>query len=261
MRLVFFATWCFVFAFGSCYAQVPDTTDSIAPPSPVIDSIIDVTPDPVALDRIDTQSSNEGDAEATRRQTRFFHRLPYLFDDLLVIGGVSQNGLYYTRNFRELGHTTGWQIGVENYYPVFDRAFLHYGFIYSERGFAHTARGVEFTKTYFDVPLFLSYELPELEFLDWRLIMGAKFSYMLEAGQSGEYSDAVNGDEFFRYDRDDFHNLDWGFFVGFSFEKKDFYLRVSAYTGVVKLVPQDQGMRSSFSLDLGYFLFRGLREL
>ena len=190
---------------------------------------------------------------------KLFKRLPYFFDDIMVVFGVSNSGVYYTPNYESLAHVPGLKLGLESYFPVFPRAFLHFGVLGNRRGFEHASAGRTFNSLFIEMPLFLSYELPELEFMDWRFIAGTKFAYLMSTESLDSGAGHQEAEDLFHYDPESFNHLDWGFYVGMSFEKRNFYLRISSYTGVVKLVPTDQGMRAEFSLDLGFFPFRSLR--
>jgi hypothetical protein len=187
-----------------------------------------------------------------------WNNLPYFFDDLLVSAGINRSGLYYSPNYLELSHLTGFQVGIENYYPILDKAFIHYGVIFSMRGFAHTPWNNNFRTTNIDVPIYLAYELPALRHYDLRLLLGIQVTRLLSAKSSTNYPTGIENN--YLYDSNRFSKTDFGFTAGLSMEHYNHYFRVRMYNGYVKLMQDDQGMNSGFFFDYGYFIFRGLRK-
>jgi hypothetical protein len=198
----------------------------------------------------------------SKEQQKFnWNKVPYFVDDLLLTAGVNRSGLYYTRNYLELTHKNGFQMGIENYYPLTEKAFIHYGIQYAQRGFNHKLYDVSFTTHYIDMPLYLAYELPALRSFDWRLFVGTQLSFLTKTSMKGDYSELLNGTEDkYLYNGSQFQNYDWGFCFGLSMEYDQFYSRLRIFNGVVKLAPDDQGMNSAFYIEFGYFLFRKMRK-
>ncbi|MBX2961785.1 MAG: hypothetical protein KF687_04680 [Cyclobacteriaceae bacterium] len=186
-----------------------------------------------------------------------WNNLPYSFDDIAFMVGVTNSSLYYSNYFRELSFTPGFIIGAEDFFPVFDKAFLHVGLKYAQLGFEHTPYNVVFTTHNIDIPLFLSYELPELRSFDLRLLFGSRFLFRTGSNTKGTYPTSP---EIFRFNPTQFSNFDFGFVFGLSAEYKNFYSSARGYTGFIKLIPSDTGMNNSFSLEVGYFIFRNLRK-
>jgi hypothetical protein len=184
--------------------------------------------------------------------------LPYFFDDMIITAGINRSSLYYTPNYLQITHSTGFQIGIENYYPVLDKAFLHYGLIFSRRGFNHEAYNVRFSTHNIDLPVYMAYELPAFREYDLRLFFGAQVSTMLGARPKGIYPTDIG--PAYRYETNRFTKVDFGFTFGLSIEQKNYYTRFRIFNGYVKLMPDDQGMNASFAMDFGYFLFRGMRK-
>lgn len=238
---------CF-FCLYSLNAQTPALADT-------------VSQDQIQISALDSTAVNAKDSATAKTKKGFrWNNLPYFMDDIMVIGGINRSGLYYTVNYLELAHKTGFQIGIENYTPLLEKAFLHYGVLYANRGFEHERHSITFTTHNLDIPLFLAYELPANRRFDWRFYVGTQISTRIGASASANYQSPELGDDYFRYFPDRFQRMDWGFSWGSSMEYGDFYWRFRAFSGVVKLTPEDQGMNSSFSLEFGYFPFRRLRK-
>ncbi|MCC5921989.1 MAG: hypothetical protein LAT68_15415 [Cyclobacteriaceae bacterium] len=76
--------------------------------------------------------------EEKKRWQKFdLSNLPYLFDDFILTAGISQGGLTYSDNFRELDNLGGFHFGAELYVPILPMAFASAGIHYSRRGFSH----------------------------------------------------------------------------------------------------------------------------
>lgn len=186
-----------------------------------------------------------------------WYNLPYAFDDLSIMVGFTNSNLYYSNHYRELSFTPGFTIGAEDFFPVFDKAFLHVGLKYTQLGFEHSAYDMVFTTHHIDVPFFLSYELPELREIDFRLLIGSRFLFRTGSTIKGSYPAAS---DIYRFIPTQFSHFDFGFTFGLSAEYKNFYTSLRGYTGFIKLMPDDTGMNTSYGLELGYFIFRNLRN-
>ncbi|HMP98652.1 MAG TPA: outer membrane beta-barrel protein [Cyclobacteriaceae bacterium] len=208
----------------------------------------------------DTIKGSVSTEKSRKKITIDWHNLPYIFDDMSIIAGVSRSGLHYTANYRELSHIGGWTLGVEDFVPVFERAFLHFGVKYARRGFEHSRHDIKFITHNIDMPLFLSYELPAMRLYDFRLFFGAQTSIRTGSNRQGNYGVPLPGETFYTYIPSQFNRFDFGFTFGLSAEVKDFYIRMRAFSGYFKLMPDDTGMNSAFSLEVGYFVFRNLRR-
>ncbi|MCC5918082.1 MAG: PorT family protein [Cryomorphaceae bacterium] len=191
--------------------------------------------------------------------------LPYFMDDIMVIGGLNHGGLIYSNYFRELGNLKGFQIGLEGYYPLAEKVFLNVGLQYRQNGFAHETHDIDFQFHNIDIPILFAFELPVFRRYDWRIFMGTQMNSVLGVNVQGEYANDYDG---FRYNADEINKFDFGFTFGLSIERHDFYLRGKGYFGANRvfrsLDPNSQiGETASFSffqIELGYFLFRRLRE-
>jgi hypothetical protein len=194
-----------------------------------------------------------------------WHNLPFVFDDIMVVGGINQSGLHFSNQYRELSTIGGWQLGAEGYYPIGERLFLVTGAGYAQSGMQHAEHDVRIRFHQINVPVLFAYELPVLRSFEWRLFLGTQFSYTTSADQSGVYPE---DGMMFRYNIDDINRMGFGFTFGLSWEHRDFYLRLRGYMGMVKrftnLHPEtqigDTGMMQTFQIEFGYFLFRPLRE-
>ncbi|MDO8966351.1 outer membrane beta-barrel protein [Algoriphagus sp.] len=180
----------------------------------------------------------------------------YFLKDLSFYAGANSSGLLFSNYHRDLEYKGGFQFGVQEIYPLGKKTFLNFGLQYSKRGLRHSKYQVEFDNSYFDVPVSVSFELPELRSLDFRFYLGGQFSTLVNAKQRGIYPDntlvAFNGSKF--------SPTDGGFIFGITIERFDFFLRAGSYIGFRKLVPWDTGAPNSFGVDLGYYLFRSLRK-
>jgi hypothetical protein len=186
-----------------------------------------------------------------------WYDLPYTFDDLSIIIGITNSNLYYSNHYRELSFTPGFSIGAEDFFPVFNKAFLHVGLKYTQLGFEHSAYAVKFTTHNIDIPFFLSYELPELRSFDLRLLIGTRFLFRTGSTTRGNYPPS---EDIYRFRPSQFSPFDFGFVFGLSAEYQNFYTSLRGYTGMIKLAPDDTGMNTSYSIDFGYFIFRNLRN-
>lgn len=234
----------FFFLTGSINAQAVTTVNTVAVENKAISS--DTIPK--------AREKSKKKKEAGKIN---WNNLPYAFDDITFMVGISNSGLYYSNHYRELSFKPGFIIGAEDFFPVFNKAFLHVGLKYAQLGFEHTPYNVVFTTHNIDIPLFLSYELPELRSLDLRLLIGSRFLFRTGSTTQGTYP---NSPDITRLNPTQFSNFDFGFVFGLSAEYKNFYFTARGYTGFIKLIPSDTGMNNSFSLEVGYFIFRNLRK-
>jgi hypothetical protein len=209
----------------------------------------------------DTLVSNQDSIIQKKSFKINWSNLPYLFDDMSIIVGANRSGLYYTEYYRELGHINGFTVGVEDFIPVFERAFFHFGVKYARRGFSHAKHNIQFRTHNLDLPMFLSYELPAMRMYDLRLLFGGQMSFRTGSTTLGRYTAPnIPGESNYYYIPSSFNNFDFGFTFGLSAEFNDFYFRLRSFNGYWKLMPDDTSMNSSFSLEIGYFIFRKLRK-
>jgi hypothetical protein len=183
--------------------------------------------------------------------------LPYFMDDLMFIGGLNRSDLHYSEDFKNIRVANGWNIGVENYYPLIPKAFLHYGLNISRQSFTHFGHSVNIRQL--NLPLIMAYELPVFRNFDFRFLLGGQLSFF----RRGEYEfgQTVTPDFNLLFDDRNFQSFDFGMNFGLSMEYNDFYGRLRNYTGTRKLDLTDTGMLSSWHIELGYFPFRKLRSV
>lgn len=194
-----------------------------------------------------------------------FSRKSYLLGDLAVIVQGNRSGVGMSRVFRELGFSNGFGMSIESYAPIMPMAFLNYGIGYSNKGFRFSPdeldSDVHFRMNFIEVPLFLSYELPELRAVDFRFLIGTQLSYMFGANQNGDYSPSLLENRTLHiYDAENFTPFDFGLLFGMSFEYKAFYLRFKGVVGTVMLDAPNTGQFNAFSLDVGVFPFRLIQQ-
>ena len=187
----------------------------------------------------------------------FWGELPYFFDDLMVVVGYGRSGVYMSRFYPDTKRIGGLVLGIENYFPVLPKAFLHYGVHTTSRGLLHTPYDVKLRTQYLDVPLFLSYELPELRQYNLSVQLGMQYSGQLSGRLRGAYPD----DFTFRYDPAQLRKHHLGYVFGLSLEHKSWYGRVRMLPTLTKLVANDQGMNTSLQIEFGFFPFRNLRKV
>lgn len=215
-------------------------------------------------DTLTISTLSDAISETDAEEKTFFQRLkagqfPYFLDDVMFIVGLNRSGLYYSQHYRDLDYKGGFTIGLEGYSPVFDKATFHYGIIFSQLGFYQKSSDITFDTYHLEFPVFLAYELPAFRQFEWRLIIGSQINYRVGSDQSGPYM-VFNPEETFIYNTRGFRRMDWGFAFGLSAEYNNFYIRLRSFSGVVKLVRQDQAMMNSWTMEIGYFIFRGLRQ-
>ncbi|MCC5930625.1 MAG: outer membrane beta-barrel protein [Cyclobacteriaceae bacterium] len=215
------------------------------------------------FDYSDVLSINDSIVENDFNDRSFTQRLksgqlPYFLDDVMFIIGINRSGLYYSQHYRDLDYKSGFSLGLEGYSPVFDKATFHYGILFSQLGFYQKSSDITFDTYHLEFPVFLAYELPAFRQFEWRLIVGSQVNTRIGSSQNGSYL-IFNPEETFIYNTRGFRRMDWGFTFGLSAEYNNFYVRLRSFSGVVKLVRQDQAMMNSWSMEIGYFIFRRFR--
>lgn len=194
-----------------------------------------------------------------------FSRKSYLLGDLAVTIQGNRSGVGMSRAFRELGFNNGFGVSIESYTPVMPMAFFNYGIGYSNKSFRFSPEeqdvDVHFKLNFIEVPLFLSYELPELRSVDFRFLIGTQLSYMFGANRHGEYSTSMLENRTLHvFNEENFTPFDFGLLFGLSFEYKAFYLRCKGVVGTVMLDAPNTGQFNAFSLDIGVFPFRLIQQ-
>lgn len=205
----------------------------------------------------------------TPEKKKFFNSkiLPYYINDIYLIGGLNQSGIFWSYNHRDLSYSGGFQANIESYVPLMRKAFFNYGFGYAQRRFNHhvsTINGrkqVQFVNHIIEIPLYFSYELPIIPDVDFRFLLGTQLSFRLNSSQRNPYPELTEMmPNQFIYDVAKFKNFDFGMLFGLSGEYKDFFLRFRSYVGVVNLTSTETGMFNSFYIDFGYFFLRNWRK-
>lgn len=187
-------------------------------------------------------------------------KLSFFLDDTYILGGVGISSVYYSNNFRELGYTPNFVFGIEQYLPLGTKSFLSTGLNVGQRNFYYSRQNpVQFNNLYLDLPVTTAWELPILRSLDLRLLIGASVGVRLNTQVSGDYALLQEHPQFFNYNVDDFHRMDFGWTFGLSAEYRNFLFRLRSYSGFIKIDRKDQGMLNSFNFEVGYFLFRGIK--
>ncbi|WP_194774484.1 outer membrane beta-barrel protein [Pararhodonellum marinum] len=187
-----------------------------------------------------------------------WNNLPYFMDDLMLIVGLNRGGIHFSNEFKDLSFASGYQIGVEGFLPLGNITFFDYGIHFSNRNFIHNPQDILFESYFLDLPIYVSFSLPELRSIDLRLLLGAQFSSRLGTRQSKPY--VLNDPEMFYYIPSQFKNFDFGMTFGLSGEVGDFYGRLRGYVGANNFYSQEQGAYSAFSIEMGYFIFRRYRK-
>jgi len=184
--------------------------------------------------------------------------LSFWLDDTYLIGGVSYGGVYYSKNFRHLHYMPGFNLGIEQYFPLTGRMLLSGGVHYAQRNFLHEPSGerVALMNHFLDIPVSASFVLPVLRDFDFRIIFGANTAFRLASGRVGDYSEDYEG---FQYDVRNFQAMDFGWMFGFSAEYRNILMRFRCMSGFARIDGTEQGMFNSLNLELGYYLFRRKR--
>ncbi len=203
----------------------------------------------------------EQDTFNNKKRKYSWRNLPFYLDDIMVIGGVNISGIYMSKDFRNLSHRPGFNVGLESYFPVLDHFFFNYGIQYAQKNFRHESYAINFRNHYIDIPLFFAYELPEFNAFDWRFMLGYQLSFRLNSTQSQAYPEEVwNNENAVVYPVSGLHRVDPGFVFGTSAEFRSCYVRFKGFTGFTKLVKERQGMINAFHFEFGFFIFRNLRR-
>lgn len=218
-----------------------------------IDSLaIDLNSPPLVL--INNPTTKADTSLKVKKKTSI-KNLPYLMDDLMLIGGLNQTTLAYSKEHRNISYQGGFQIGIENYTPLTEKSFMHFGLMYAQRGFRLNEN--KFYSHRLEIPLIFAYELPEFRQFDFRFLIGTQVSAQISSSESGEFLDHLD----YRYRSAEFNAFDFGFTAGLSAEYGDFYLRCRTYFGANSLVKNDSATLAFFQFELGYFLFRRYRNV
>lgn len=187
-------------------------------------------------------------------------RWQFFLDDTYLFAGINTSGIYYSNHSRQLSHSAGYTIGIDQYIPVSPQVFLTTGINFSNRNFSYLKHNpsISVKNYYLDIPIVTAFELPVLKRFDFRLLLGANMGMRLHSRVEGNYDQIRNlHPDAFVYNTSDFHRFDFGWQFGLSAEHRNFLVRARSYSGFVKLDKKEQGMLSSFNFELGYFLFRG----
>lgn len=190
-------------------------------------------------------------------------KLYLILDDTYFIGGVNTSGIYYSNNFRNLSYKPGFSFGVEQYFPLKGKVFLSTGIHIGQRNFYFLKEEprIEVKNLYLDLPLTAAFELPIMRNYDFRIFLGTVFAFRLKSKIKGNYDEIINQNpNVFIYQNHDFHSVDFGWHFGLSAEYRNILFRIRSYSGFVKFDQKDQGMMSSFNFEIGYFLFRGIKN-
>jgi hypothetical protein len=190
-------------------------------------------------------------------------KLSIMLDDTYLIGGVNTSGIYYSNNFRDLSYKPGFSFGVEQYFPLKGKVFISSGLSISQRNFSFLKEvpRIDVNNLYLDLPLTAAFELPVMRNLDFRIFFGTVVAFRLNSNIVGDYGEVViQNPDVFLYQNNDFHSVDFGWHFGLSAEYRNILFRFRSYSGFVKFDNKDQGMMSSFNLEIGYFLFRSIKK-
>ncbi|MCC5944913.1 MAG: outer membrane beta-barrel protein [Bernardetiaceae bacterium] len=209
-----------------------------------------------------SDEKNKDKTDSTKQKLSFkLSPLPYIFDDVMLVGGLSSSGLTYSKNHRNLRPTQDFHVGLGGYFPAFSKANVNIELHYAQRGFSHQlSETAVFRKHYLQMPIFVAFELPVFRNIDWRFLVGTQVSTLLHSNQLSDYapSDLSNEDNFI-YNTDQFSRLHYGIVFGVSFEYRDFYFRLRNYIGNRKLIETERGMPYALNIEFGHFLFRRFR--
>jgi len=189
--------------------------------------------------------------------------LSFIMDDTYIFGGINKSGIYYSRHFRDLSHGTGYSFGFEQYFPYKRKLFLNAGIGLNQMRFnyGYNDEFVKINNLYLQVPLTAAYELPILKDYDFRLLLGFVIGVRLNSIINGDYDKLLlERPDLLVFTKADFHRGDVGWQFGLSAEHNNFIFRLRSYSGFIKFDKKDQGMQSSFNLEIGYFLFRSLKK-
>jgi hypothetical protein len=167
--------------------------------------------------------------------------------------------MYKSNNFRNLDHSLGFLIGMEQLYPIGRSMVLNAGLNFTQKNFNFSVQNnkIRTKNLYMEFPINTSMELPILKEYNLRILFGAAFGMRLYSNVKGDYDRIVSENpDAFIYERSDFNRFDFGYQFGLSMEYKDLSFRVRSYSGLVKLDNKDQGMLNTFQFETGYYIFR-----
>lgn len=188
-------------------------------------------------------------------------KLPYFMDDVMVVGGINQSGLYFSNNYRNLAYQTGFNIGFEKYFPMPRVLFISTGVHYTHRNLRHKVNNVIFINRYIDLPAFFTFALPEFRKVDFRFLVGTQLSFKLNSKQVNQYtSDNISNDAVTTYSKSDFNVFDIGWVFGASAEYQNFIFRLRSNIGTTNFIKRDPGSFNTVTFDVGYFIFRPFRN-
>jgi len=205
--------------------------------------------------KFENNQSSKIDSSKKAKKKVSINNLPYFMDDLMLIGGLNQSTLAYSKEHRDISYRGGFQIGFENYTPITEKGFMHFGLMYAQRGFR--LRENNFFSHRLEAPLIFAYELPEFRNFDFRFLLGTQISVQVASSETGEFLEDFD----YRYRSNDFNKFDFGFTAGISGEYRDYYLRMRTYFGANSLIKNDSATIAFFQFEFGYFLFRKLRAI
>lgn len=205
--------------------------------------------------------ANRAQTDTTVKEQSGFKKtlndLPFLFDDIFVSAGYTRSGLFWSPQSNVLNYGNNFQLGLESQLPM-ERFFFSYGLHYMRSTFHYQNQyKQEVQSDYLAVPLLMSFELPEFQKIDWRVLTGLQAHYRLNT--TAPTPENTNGDMFF-YNPDDFTRWDAGLVLGTSVEYRNFIFRARTVIGTSRVTRQIQGSLNTFHFELGYFLFRPLRN-
>jgi hypothetical protein len=205
--------------------------------------------------KIESNLSSKIDLSKEVNKKVSIKNLPYFMDDLMMIGGLNQSTLAYSIDHRDISYQRGFQIGFEDYTPITEKGFMHFGLMYAQRGFR--LRENHFFSYRLETPLIFAFELPEFRNFDFRFLLGTQISAQVASSETGQFLEDFD----YRYRSNDFNKFDFGFTAGISGEYRDYYLRMRTYFGANALIKNDSATIAFFQFEFGYFLFRRLRAI
>ncbi|MFN3528492.1 MAG: outer membrane beta-barrel protein [Bacteroidia bacterium] len=243
------------------FAQFPDTS---ARPRPFM--LEPVSGNPHGVVDTNTVALENRKKRLLRKRLDEMNRnqLPFFIDDIMLVGGLSATNIHYSNEFRHLSMRSGFNFGIENYFPLLPKAFLHYGLHYSRANISYqpldaTRANISFGRI--DIPIYMAYELPVMRQTDFRIFLGTQLAFRTGSGSidfpagfaQPPYPSVyvLNSDNFQRFD----YGLNWGL----SMEYDKWFWRMRSYIGTRRLFSNDTGMFSAFYLEGGFFLFRHLK--